>query len=244
MQGSISYSDLQSISPKTTAPQYQRIGRKKRKGNIVEDNNGKNSYGTQKCVRPAIVSHQVHTIQYRVNKKGPSVLRGSAARRVISIPMCNQSTACTCTGTFDTGITSYSGCIETHLILYSTHSTATDKRWAMSHSRISPFTKLSPLTIRSSNLRCVSAAEHHTAEQYSKTTMTKLQKLLPRSDPSLNNFLNFLKIPSIWEAAVDNEQRCISNVVLESNVTPYMSRSSDFFSTVPSAALCATWGPP
>ena len=37
----------------------------------------------------------------------------------------------------------------------------------MSHSNTPPVKNLAPLTTRSSSLRCVSAAEHHTAEQYS-----------------------------------------------------------------------------
>ena len=36
------------------------------------------------------------------------------------------------------------------------------------------------------SLRCVSAAEHHTAEQYSKTGKTKPQKHLPMSNLSWN----------------------------------------------------------
>ena len=37
----------------------------------------------------------------------------------------------------------------------------------MSHSNTSPVSNRAPLTARSSSLLCVSAAEHHTAEQYS-----------------------------------------------------------------------------
>ena len=46
--------------------------------------------------------------------------------------------------------------------------------------------KLAPLTTRSTNLRCVSAAEHQMAEQYSKTGKTKPLKHLPRSCLSRN----------------------------------------------------------
>ena len=49
------------------------------------------------------------------------------------------------------------------------HSWATDRRCARSHSITYPVKKLVPLTTRSCSLKCVSAAEHHTAEQYSKT---------------------------------------------------------------------------
>ena len=50
---------------------------------------------------------------------------------------------------------------------------------------------------RSSSLRCVSAAEQHTAEQYSKTGKTKLQKHLMMSNLSWNTRQDFLKIPSL-----------------------------------------------
>ena len=92
------------------------------------------------------------------------------------------------------------------------------------------------ITVKSrfSNLKCVSAAEHHTAEQYSKTGKTKPQKLLPMSNLSWNTRQDFLKIPSLWEASLETERRCFSKVNLESNVTPNISRSSDSFSTAPS----------
>ena len=38
-------SDLQTISPKITAPQYKPIYRKKRKGTTVEDKKGSSSLG-------------------------------------------------------------------------------------------------------------------------------------------------------------------------------------------------------
>ena len=51
--------------------------------------------------------------------------------------------------------------------------TATDQRREMSHSNTPPVRNWAPLTARSSSLRCVSAAEHQTVEQYSKTGRTK-----------------------------------------------------------------------
>ena len=42
------------------------------------------------------------------------------------------------------------------------------------------------MTTRSSSIRCVSAVEHHTAEQCSKTGRTKPRKHLPRSNLSRN----------------------------------------------------------
>ena len=93
-----------------------------------------------------------------------------------------------------------------------------------------PAKQQAPLTTRSSGLWCVSAAEHHTAEQYSKTGKTKPQKHLPMSNLSWNTRQDFLKIPSLWESALETERRCFSKVNLESNVTPNISRSSDSFS--------------
>ena len=61
----------------------------------------------------------------------------------------------------------------------------------MSHSNTPPARNPSPLTARSSSLRCVSAAEHQTAEQYSKTSWTKLRKNLTRSDLSRNTCQDF-----------------------------------------------------
>ena len=82
--------------------------------------------------------------------------------------------------------------------------------------------KLSPLTARSSSLRCVSAAEHHTGEQNSKTGRTKpgqryqtFQKLLwkPNEDASQKSTWNqmsqsisqlklysFIRVPPIVNA--------------------------------------------
>ena len=76
------------------------------------------------------------------------------------------------TGTYGTGGASQRGCIGLHLILYSIHNTATYRRCARSHTNTSPVKKLAPLTTRSSQ-RSVSAAECHTAEQYSKPGKAK-----------------------------------------------------------------------
>ena len=100
--------------------------------------------------------------------------------------------------------------------------------------------KLAPLTMQSSYLRCISAAEHQTAEQYSKTGKTKLLKHLPRSSLSWNTWKDFLQIPSCWEAALETERRYFSKVILESNVTPKIRRSSNSFSTVPCQIFLVT----
>ena len=86
-------SDVHPISPKTPAQQYRPIDRKKRKGQRVED------YSREEQLS--------HTIEYGVSKIVPeghrrefnwtastTVLQSSAARQCISVPMCDQSTAC------------------------------------------------------------------------------------------------------------------------------------------------------
>ena len=81
------------------------------------------------------------------------------------------------TGTYGTGRAPFKGYIGLHLILYSIHNTETDRRCAGSHANTPPVKKLAPLTTRSSSLRCLSAAEHQTAEQYSKTGKNKPPKV-------------------------------------------------------------------
>ena len=107
----------------------------------------------------------------------------------------------------------------------------TNNGWAMSHSN-TPSQKTATLTARSSSSTCVSAAEHYGTEQYSKTGRVKPQRRLPRRDLSLNTDQDLLKIPSLWGAALETEWSCFSMIILESNVTPNITRSSDSFSTV------------
>ena len=139
-----------------------------------------------------------------------------------------------------------------HLILYSIHSTVTDRRWPMSHWNTPPLKKRAPLTARSSSTGHASVAWHHTTEQYSKTLagqrQDKSRKHLPRRDLSLNTHQDFpsrttrqdtlasvVRVDQfcLWEAALESKRRCFSYVILESNVTPTITRSSDSFSTVP-----------
>ena len=124
--------------------------------------------------------------------------------------MCDQITECNPHWHIRSNQSTIRGCTVLHLILYSIQSITTDRRWAMSHSNTPPVRNRAPLTTRSSSLRCVSAAEHHTAEHYSKTGRTKQRKLLPRSDLSWNTRQDFLKIPSLWEATLETEQRLIN----------------------------------
>ena len=60
----------------------------------------------------------------------------------------------------------------TFKILNSMHNSATDRRWGRLHSKTTPARKPAHLITLSSSLRYESAAEHHTAEQYSKTGRT------------------------------------------------------------------------
>ena len=80
------------------------------------------------------------------------------------------------TGTYGTGRAPQRLCIGLHLILYSILNTATERRCARSHLNTPRVEKLAPLTARSSNRRCVSAAEHQTVEQYTKTGKIKTPK--------------------------------------------------------------------
>ena len=105
-----------------------------------------------------------------------------------------------------------------------------------------PVRNWAPQTARSSSLRSVLAAEHQTAEQYSKTGRTKPQKHLPRIVLSWNTRQDFLKIPSLWEAALETERRCFQEVILESNVSPNITRSSDYFTTVLPIVNGGEWG--
>ena len=88
-----------------------------------------------------------------------------------------------------------------------------------------PIKKLAPLTTGSCSLRCISAAEHHTAEQYSKTGMTKPRKPLARDQEQSNikyYCKDLIKIPCIWEAALETEWRCFWKVTLKSNISHFI----------------------
>ena len=103
----------------------------------------------------------------------------------------------------------------------------------MSHSNTPAVKKLAPLTTPMSSLICVTAAEHHTAEKYSKTGRAKSRKHLTRSNLSWNTRQDFLKIPSLWEANLETVLKCFSMHIMESNVNSnIISLSSDSFSTV------------
>ena len=206
----------------------------------------------RKSIGPTLETRQSHTIEYWVSKivpeghregnKSPAVLRGSAARRCISVPMCDQSTACNPHWHI---LSRWSTIKMVHRVTPDLIKHTQDCHVStMSNVTLKhiPVRNLSPLTARSSSLRCVSAAKHQTGEQYSKTSRTKPRNHLPRSHLSWSTRQDFLKIPSPWEAALETERRCFSNVIFESNVTPNIIRSSDSFSTVPPIVNGGDWG--
>ena len=95
--------DWHPISPKTPAPHYQPIEEKQRKGKCWRQKR-REQLGQQKGIGPALETSQSNTIKYGFNQiiperyweenKSHAVLRGSAAVRSKSIPMCDHSTAC------------------------------------------------------------------------------------------------------------------------------------------------------
>ena len=97
-----------------------------------------------------------------------------------------------------------------HLTWYSIHNTVTDLRCARSHSN-NPQLRNYNTTTRSSSLSCVSAAEHNTAEQDSKTGWTKPRKHLTRIRLSWNTCQEFLKIPSLSEAVGNRVKMLLKN---------------------------------
>ena len=105
-----------------------------------------------------------------------------------------------------------------------------------------PVKKRAPLTAWLISLRFVSAAEKHTAQQYSTTGRTKPRKHLTRSNLEWNTCQDFLKIPSMREAVLKTKHWCFSKVILESNVAPNITRSSNPFSTLPPIVNAGYWG--
>ena len=76
--------------------------------------------------------------------------------------------------------------------------------------------KLAPLTTRSSSLRCVLAAKHHTAELYSKNSLTKQRKQLPIEAIYLgisarNSRSNQAIEKLLWKLIEDASQKSSSN---------------------------------
>ena len=89
------------------------------------------------------------------------------------------------------------------LIIHALHSTAIDRRWERLHSSQPPAKKLAPRTRRWNSIRSVSAVEHHTSEQYSKTGRINPRTHLTRSDWSCSTSQDFLNIHNFGEAALE-----------------------------------------
>ena len=112
----------------------------------------------------------------------------------------------------------------------------------MSHLNTPSVRNRSPLTARSNSLRCVTAAEHQTAEQHSKTGRTKPRKHLIRSYLSWNTshdqifeklFWKLSKdtVPQIvnggdWGCIVSDLETIVVLVSLEFNFIPQRSHHS------------------
>ena len=97
------------------------------------------------------------------------------------------------------------------------------------------------LYTRSSSLWCASAAEHHIL-CLGLGSSTKPRKHLSKSNLSLNTRQDFLNMPNLWEASLETERRCFSKVILESNATPSILKSTDSFSTVSSIVNRSNYG--
>ena len=101
-----------------------------------------------------------------------------------------KSRCVTSTGTNSTGTAPQRTCIGLHIIIHNIHNNAHHKLKILYHL-------LHGIVAEGMS---VSAAEHHGAEQYSKTGRINTQKHLSRSDLLLNTRDGFLKIPSPREA--------------------------------------------
>ena len=173
---------MQSWERATKTPQHQPIEWKKGKGK-QQETKSERAARPKKGIGPALATSHSHTIEHGVTKivpqrywqgnKSPAILWGSAARRRISVPMCDHSAVWN---------------LHRHIrhrkgIIKKVHRVTPDlvqHTWYCLRSTMckvtlkhTPVKTLAPLTKRSSILRCVSVAEHQMAEQYSKTVKTK-----------------------------------------------------------------------
>ena len=76
--------DWHPISPKTPAPHYQPIEEKKRRENSWRQKR-REQLGQQKGIRPALETHQSHTIEYGVNQIVPDTERGIKVMRYCEV---------------------------------------------------------------------------------------------------------------------------------------------------------------
>ena len=97
-------SDLSIINPKTPAPQYQPIERRKRKGKQKKTNGKRTAYANKKIILALLLKHTsptpsntgsaraFHMQRHGEKNKNPAVLRGCATRSCISMPILEKST--------------------------------------------------------------------------------------------------------------------------------------------------------
>ena len=142
------------------------------------------------------------------------------------LPMSNQSSMCNTLSAQGKGNAPHSLCVGLLQILNSMHDTVTDRRCTRLHSNIPPVGKLALLTTLSKSLRCKSAAEHHTAEQYSKTSATKLWRYRYQASEL-----------QLWRQSEDSSQ-----VILAWKVKIIVTISSGCFKTVSSNVNWGDWG--
>ena len=166
-------------------------------------------------------------------EQNPMVLRGSVARRrisIISIKSVTRAPRETRTGTYGTRIEHHKEGDAGNTWSYTAYTVQSQIDNEQCHTQTHPqVKKCSSLTARWISLRCVSAAEHHTAEQYSKTGRTKLpSKHLPRSIMEFSPWLPKVFEKLLWQPSEDASQMSSWNTTSHN-----ISRSSDSFSTVP-----------
>ena len=113
-----------------------------------------------------------------------------------------------------------------HNMLHSINNTATDLRCTMLHSNTAPVKILAPLNTRSSRLKWVSAAEHHTAEQYPKPDRPKPPASL-KENSIIKYTPGFLQDAKCLRSALKTERTGFSQVIVESNVTSNTAWSLD-----------------
>ena len=174
--------------------------------------------------------------------------RSFTARRRNRVPMSNQSTTSNTHRHILRRDAPLGRCSGLLLILNSMHNAATDRSWARLRSKTPPAKKTLLLIILSSSLRCESAAEHHTAEQYSKTGKAMVQNDLRRSDRSWNTYQRFLMIPSLWATVLETAKVLPKGHLnikrhpqynLVSRLLPYSSIQSQW--SWLGNELCVTW---
>ena len=121
------------------------------------------------------------------------------------------------------------------------HNSATDRRCARLQSKTPAARKPALLTTLSSSLKCESAAEHHTAEQYSKTGMINCSKTISEgaTDHEIPEILSHDTKP--LSCSTGNKAKVLLKGHLSIKRYPNITRSADSFRTVPSWVDGVNW---